>query len=389
MSVDANALTSVDEVLAFLGEDLKRDGLWVYCSGDATAATVEVTSTTMVLIQTGGTYPGTSTLTFADVDKNTLSELIVAINALDGWLAGLIYSSSATSSDIIITGALSCLGSEEEIMLQIKDNYLIERLIDRATDMIERYCNRKLSTRTYEREIYYGNGFNKLILEQYPVTRVSRLSVGRANSFSIKNTSTDANFCTVEITATTIRLIVDGGTNNDDTELTLADYDKIDDLITAIEALAKGWACTTMATDTATRDADELLIRPSMFVDATKQAECETVDSNLTDYRLLNPTEARNDGMIEKSGAFVSGQEYFCTYIAGYTVIPYALEQACIELVAYKYGQSKRAGSEDLKGESFGEGADYKYEKFNVGDIKNILPASMLAELDLFKKRSF
>jgi len=57
--------------------------------------------------------------------------------------------------------------------------------------------------------------------------------------------------------------------------------------------------------------------------------------------------------------------------------------------VAYKYGQSKRAGSEDLKGETFGEGADYKYEKFNLADIKNILPASLLAELDLFKKRSF
>ena len=62
---------------------------------------------------------------------------------------------------------------------------------------------------------------------------------------------------------------------------------------------------------------------------------------------------------------------------------------ACIELVAYKYGQSKRAGSEDLKSEVFGEGADYEYIKFNLADIKNILPDSMIAELDLFKKRSF
>jgi len=381
MSLDTTiSLTTVEEALAFLGADVQRDALWVYYAGATDPSTLEVKDDRLTLT------PGGDIL-FSTYD--TLTKLVDEINDTASWKAGLIYHGSAESDDLFVTGALNTLGDENEQVLKIQDQYLLAELINRASDLINRYCNRLLKTTAYTREIYYGNGFSKLILEQYPVTRVTRLSVGRANSFSIKNTSTDANFCTVEITATAIRLIVDGGANADDTELTLADYDKIDDLITAIEALAKGWECTAMATDTATRDADELLIRPSMSVDATKQAECETVDSDLTGYRLLNPTEARNDGMIEKSGAFVSGQEYFCTYTAGYTVIPYALEQACIELVAYKYGQSKRAGSEDLKSESFGEGADYKYEKFNVGDIKNILPDSMLAELDLFKKRSF
>ena len=389
MALDtAISLTTLDEVKSFLGEDLQKDGIWIYCSqGDATAATVEVTDTTIVLIITGGVQAGTNTITFAA--QATITALIAAINALTGWKSGRLCSGSASSTDLVVTGALSCAGSDEEITLKIIDNYLLTQLINRASDLINRYCNRLLKTTAYTREIYYGNGFSKLLLEQYPVTRVSRLSAGRANSFSIKNTSTDANFCTVEITATAIRLIVDGGTNADDTELTLADYDKIDDLITAINALAKGWSITTMATDTATRDASELLIRPAMSVDATSQAECETVDSDLTGYRLLNPTEARNEGIIERGGTFRAGQEYFINFTAGFITIPYALEQACIELVAYKYGQSKRAGSEDLKSESFGEGADYKYEKFNLADIKNILPASLLAELDLFKKRSF
>ena len=398
MSLDTSiSLTDLDEIKSFLGEEVQKDGIWIYCSqGDATAATVEITDTTMILIITGGVQAGTNTMTFADADKDTVAELITAINALTGWKSGRLCHSSAASTDLVITGAISCLDSDNEITLKIIDNYLLAELINQASDLINRYCNRLLKTTAYTREIYYGAGFSKLLLEQYPVTRVTRLSVGRANSFSIKNTSTDANFCTVEITATTIRLIVDGGANDDDTAFTLADYshegasgDCIDDLITAINALAKGWSIAAMATDTDSRDASELLIRPSMSVDTTLSAYCETVDSDLTDYKLLNPSEARNEGILYRGGGFMPGQEYFIDFTAGYTTIPYALEMACIELVAYKYGQSKRAGSEDLKSESFGEGADYKYTKFNLADIKNILPASLLAELDLFKKRSF
>jgi len=225
MAVDIHALTSVDEILAFLGEDIKRDAIWIYWSSDdADAATVEVTDTALILkvtvgtahravttnvatigtdaahglvsggsvvisgmsdvayndtftvtavsdtthfsfalvhadevetVDTGGTVIGTNTLTFADSDKNTLSELTTAINALTGWKDGRIYHSDAESTDLIITGALSCLDSENEITLKIKDNYLIEKLIDRATDLIERYCDRLFDTSAYTREIYY------------------------------------------------------------------------------------------------------------------------------------------------------------------------------------------------------------------------------------------
>lgn len=463
MALDTTiSLTTVDEVLAFLGENANRDALWIYWSSSgATAATVEVTNTTLVLIITvgtahravttnvatigtsaahglvvgssvvisgmsdaayngtftvtvvpdtthfsfalvhadevetvdaGGTVIGTNTLTFADADKDIISELITAINALTGWESGRIYHGSAASTDLIITGALDADGEENEQILKIQDRYLIERLIDRASDLINRYCNRILKSTDYTREIYYGEGYDRLILEQYPVTRVTRLSVGRANSFSILNTSTDANFCTVEVTATQIRLIVDGGTNDDDMAITLSSHATIDSLIAAIHALAKGWICTILATDTGTRDASELLIRPSMFVDDAKQAYCETVDDDITDYKLLKPTEARNEGILEKDGVFTSGYEYFCTYTAGYTTIPYALEQFCIFLVSYVYAKSKRALSEGLKSETFGEGADYKYEKISMADFekaKALMPLEIQNGVDLFKKREF
>ena len=220
-----------------------------------------------------------------------------------------------------------------------------------------------------------------MLLEQYPVTRVARVSEGRADSFQIRNTSTDMNFATVEVTSTTMRLIVDGGDNADDTELTLASYATIDLLIAAIEALAVGWSCTTIATDTDTRDADECLIRPSMYVDATTYADIETPDTDLTDYRLIKPTEARNAGMVRRPSAWQESTEYFFDYTAGFTTIPYDLEECCLELIKNKWMQMRVDPS--MKSEKMG---DYSYTKFSLADIRS-LPADMKDRMDYYTRR--
>ena len=379
MALDtAIALTSVAEVLAYLGSDVERDALWLYFSGTSGTNTVQVNDATLVLIDEDNV---STTITFAATA--TLTAVVAAINAVAGWECGLIYHGSANSADLVITGAVDAEGEENEQTLKIKDNYLIERLIDRASDFINRYCGRVFVSTIYAHEIYYGTGRDTLILEQYPVTRVSRLASGRANSFSILNTTTDANFCTVEITSTTMRLIVSGGDNADDTALTLASYTSIDALIVAIEVLDVGWSCTTMATDTSTRDASELLIRPAMNVGSVASAYLETFDDEITEYRLLAPTTARNYGVIKKPGIFSPSTEYFVSFTAGYSTIPYSLVQACIELVKYKYDLSKQ--TEGLKKEQIGN--VYMYEKFSALDLVNGLPAGLKAELEAFVVR--
>ena len=379
------ALTSVAEVLAYLGEHAQRDAFSLYFTGTSGTNTVTVNDATLALVDAdnGATPP----FTFANASYDTLTELVAAINVITGWVAELIYHGSANTADMITTGTLDAEAVGNKQTLKIKDVYLIERLIDRASDLIERYCNRKLVSRAYSREIYYGSGATKLLLEQYPVTQVTRLSSGRSNSFSILNTSTDANYCTVEVTSTAMKLIVDGGANEvtGSIDFTLATYTYIDELIAAIHDNGGGWSCTTMATDTGSRDASELLIRPSMFVDPTTQAYIETVDDDLTEYRLLEPTEDRNFGALKRPSIFSPSTEYFVNYVAGYTSIPYALEQACIELVKYKYDLSKRGAG--LKSEKIGN--VYAYENFNIADLKNGLSPELVAELDLFRRRDF
>ena len=387
MALDTTiSLTDLNETLAYLqvaGITPEVNALWVHCPATgATAATVEVTATTMVLIITGGASAGTTTLTFASTDADTMTELVAKINAASGWKAGLLYHPSADSTDLTVTGALSCLTAANEITLKAAANYSINEMINQASRTLERYTDRKLKSRDYTREIYYGSGWREMLLEQYPVTRVARVSEGRADAFQIRNTSTDANFATVEVTSTTIRLIVDGGDNADDTALTLADYATIDLLITAIEALSVGWSCTTIATDTDTRDADECLIRPSMYVDPTTYTDIETPDTDLTDYRLLAPGVDRNNGTLRRPSSWQESTEYFVDYTAGFVTIPYDLEEMCLELIKNRWMQMKVDPS--MKSEKMG---DYSYTKFSLADIRS-LPADMKDRADYYVRRS-
>lgn len=378
--LDTYALTSVAEVYAALGEVPQKNGIWVYCSASgATAATCEVTATTIVLIITGGGSAGTNTLTLADADKNTLTELVDAINALTGWKAGLIYHEDADSTDLIPTGAVSCLGSANEITLKVEDKYFIEQLINRATCYIERYCNRKLLSRNYSREVYDGTGTGQLILRQYPVTKISRISYGRTNAFSITNT-TATTTAFVEVTSTQVRLTADGTTTN----ITISSYATITLLVAAINAVA-GWTATLLNTDYGAYLSSEVLVRPALYCKSPSLAYIEITDDEMSDYfNVAGNSEDTNYGLIYSNSIFTSGhQNILVDYTAGYTTIPYVLEQACIELVVYKYNKSKIDGV--MKSETLG---DYSY---TLGDMKDALLASgdsdLFAELQLFKRR--
>jgi len=373
MSVGQYCLTSLDEIRAYIGNAPQEDGLWIYSSqADATEAKVKVTDSTLVLTITGGAEAGTDTLTFDDSDKNTLSELVVAIQALTGWEAGAIYHGSADSDDLIATGELSCLGEENQQTLKIEANYVLERIADRATDAIERYCGRKLLSRTYTRETYTGNGHTRLILRNYPVTRITRLSVGRDNAFYVKCSATTYAF--IEVNTTQVILNNDGTS----TTLTLSSYATINLLIAAINGTS-GWAATLVSSDYGSYKASEVLPMPAQACKSPNIAYVEIPDDDLSGYYVENiADEFYNSGIIYYSGGFTAGIDHFITYLAGYMSIPYALEEACLCLVKYKYDKLKRDAS--VSGETVG-GSSY-----TLKDLKEAMPENILRELDKFKR---
>lgn len=391
MSIGEYALTDLASAKGYLGTIPKKNGIWIYCSApSATTATCEVTETTIHLIITG-TGASDSTITFSSSSNDTIAELIVSINAVTNWKAGAICNGAATSTDLVVTGALACNTSANEITLKIEDNYNVEKLIDRATDLIERYCNRKLASREYNREFYVGNGANRLILLQYPITRIFRLSAGETNAFTVTCTGA-TTFASVEVTATKVRLNKDGTV----TDITIATYATLTLLVAAINNPAvagTGWTATLLSSDYGTKAAyytgvdgstkiPEVLIMPSAYCKSPTLAYVRIPDDDITDYRLdtVGADEDRDPGMLYMSGGFIGGEYYWVDYIAGYTTIPASLEEACLLLVKYKWDMLKKDSA--LKSESLG---DYSY---TLADLKNALPPDILNELAGFRKYS-
>jgi hypothetical protein len=389
MSLSNYALTTLAAASDYIGGTPQVNGIWIYCPSPtgSTAATVTVAENSISLVITGGASAGTSTFDLTAAAYDTITELVAGINALTGkWVAGAMCNGSASSSDLIVTGALSCLGSANEITLRIADNYGLTELINRATDFIERYCGRRLMSRSYDRAQYVGRGYDKLILRDYPVSRVFRISEGETNSFSVTNTSA-VSFATVEVTATKVRLNADGTV----TEKTISDYATIADVVAVINTVS-GWSAVQLAG--ATRKAyytgsdgstkvSELLPMPAQRCMSPNVAYVEMPDSDVSDYSLYlggGDTE-RDAGMLYRVGGWTSGVTYYIDYVAGFSTAPACLEEACLMLV--KYAKDKMSKDGVLQSETM---ADYSY---NMGVMGNTFSKDMMEQIGMFRAVEF
>ncbi len=394
MGVGTYALVTSDAARVYAGNIGLKDAFWIYANSPtgATAATVEVTATGLSLVVTGGASAGTDTLAFATY--TTLTTLIAAINALVKpagtftWKAGAVYYGASPSSYLPMTGAIACLGSANQIRVQTETTYETDTLADRATDLIERWSGRKFKTRTYDRRVFDGNGRTRFLLDQYPVTRVGRVSLGRTNCFHITNT-TATNFATVEVTSSKVRLNADGTVS----DITIASSATLNDLITAINAVA-GWSATLLNSSDGTRKAyytsldgttkvPEILQMPAHACMSPGVAYVEMPDDDLEGYYLETTAtdEDRNTGILYYVGGFTAGhQNLIVDFTAGFTTIPAALEELCLALVKLKYDRAKM--DQNLRSESLG---DYSY---STADLKQV-SADLLNEAAFFKAVEF
>jgi len=90
-----------------------------------------------------------------------------------------------------------------------------------------------------------------------------------------------------------------------------------------------------------------------------------------------------DNGILYFPSAFGSGwRNVFVSYTGGYTTVPGALQQICLELVKLK--DEKRMQDVNMKSETIGKVYSYTRQ-----DLKDALPADLMAELELFKSRDF
>jgi hypothetical protein len=435
----AISLTTLDNVLAEIGDEAAKDGIWVYWSSTgASAATIEVTDTTLILKVTvgtvhravttnvatigtsaahglivgstvvisgmgdaayngtftvtvvpdtvhfkfalthadetetadaGGTVIGSNILTFSDADKNTVSELITAINVLTGWKAGRVYHPDADSTDLIVCGPLSCIGSANQITLKIKDNYFIEELINRASDFLNKFCYRTLKSTVYTLERYTATG-DKLFIKNYPITEIKQISYGKIDALRIKYTSMTAYNAYARVKTTGIILTVDGTSQ---AEKTFAANTTLSAMATAITGA--GWTAAVASSDYNSWPSSLLFEKRNVFA-LNEYSYLQVPEDPLDDYE-----EDLENGIIYLPYGFSERfKDVFISYTAGYSTIPYALEDACKRLVKLKYDM--RTKDSALASEKIG--SVYAY---TLRDLEDGLPKDLLEEVGLFKRR--
>lgn len=259
---------------------------------------------------------------------------------------------------------------------------VLEKLIDRASDIIERWASRKFVSRTYDRQVYSGIAGQRLLLDQYPVTRIGRVSIGRVNAFSVTNTAA-LNFATLEITSTKVRLNADGVV----TDKTIASSATINALIAVINTVA-GWSATLLDTSVGARAAfytsldgttkvPELLPLAAAYCKSPNVAYAEVPNIDMTDAVLEGGSdEDRNAGILYSPSGWNFGA--YVDYVAGYTTIPAALEDLCLALVKLKY--DARTKDANVRSESIG--GVYSVTNATLKEVS----ADILEEASYFRK---
>jgi hypothetical protein len=231
------------------------------------------------------------------------------------------------------------------------DDTLLERCIDRASYAIENYTGRQILTRTYVewRDTF---GTDRIRLSQYPVTQFRYCGVGNTSVIFVTATTPTDPAVSVAVTDTDVVLfrMVTAGTSVT-TSLSFSLYPTSFLMVAAISA-------TSGFSATATLNVPCRHIHPVAGISLrTSTGILEVADESIEDYKVDFPTGVVYGRQLRQYQSVVAD------YTAGYSVVPYDVEQACLLIASRMFRSSKRDPS--MQSESIG---GYSYSLRSTGD---------------------
>lgn len=232
-------------------------------------------------------------------------------------------------------------------------NELLNLFLNAVDGLFNYLCDREFDSTSYTHEMHNGQG-QRLWLKHIPVTAIAQISASRIPAIKIKNTSSDAARATldVDVSGQTLTLTIVGGTNDgsDPIDLTDGGSDTLAELVTTINALAKGWNAEIDDTELNSTPSTELLEVmglncgvPRGGGDAT-QEDLEIPGTPLGgDFRI----EDAEMGMIFYRSGFHRGvQNLAVSYTAGYTsaTMPHGLKMGVLAGAQALYNRNQEDG---------------------------------------------
>ena len=192
---------------------------------------------------------------------------------------------------------------------------VIDRLIADVCELIAKACNRTFESTTYK-EWLDGNGESRMLLSQWPITRVYKITSDSTDVLDIKFTGDGTHAdVTVDATNCVLNSISNLGVATS-TDVVLADSKIVSALAAAIEVVT-GWT-TSIASGCG--DEATLYLKPLFGEDALSPDEATLcIPGAGAGVRLVSKT---NRGIESKYGyEFPYGRSnIFCWFTAGYTL---------------------------------------------------------------------
>ena len=317
--------------------------------GDAMAAHLQSVANTALsssLTVTWSSTTGKFTITEAG---HTIQ--YIHSNSTAGYTIGFTEDSSAAAS----------ITSDTEVG---DPTDIISDLRSQVDAWVKKYCRRDFESTSYN-DIYSGDGSNLLWLDQFPVTAITRLSIGTQDVLSINNSS-DYNYATVSSDGTNLTYSLDGSSGT----LAYADYTTLDTLAAAINALGSGWSAT-VTSDFGSYASTEIVNCYGLSCLDDQTAYLEIRNEHESDFKVNT-----NTGKIVNSTYFTAGfDNVYVSYTAGYSSIPEDLKLAVLMIIKYWYNK----WSED----SFGL-SGYKLDDISKYDFQ-LIPSEAMAIISSYK----
>ena len=224
------------------------------------------------------------------------------------------------------------------------DDTILEQAIDRASKIVEGYCGRKFVEQTY-REFYDSFGAHRLTLKQRPISKVLFVGAATQSVLSVQLTDATAIFGSVSIDDDHLHVTKVSSTGSETTTtISFASHDTTTELASQISAIS-GFS------------AQALVAIPSFHLQRIAGAE------------LMNRTvlvEGFVEGIYDYLGNLDAGilygswlsqyQSVLVRYTAGYSTIPFDVQEATMMIASRIYNGRKRdpgLSSESLGGYSY------------------------------------
>jgi hypothetical protein len=256
------------------------------------------------------------------------------------------------------------------------DNSVMTDIVQAASDLIEKWCNRTFASTTYD-ELYDGQGTFNLLLDNYPVISIDRVMFSPTQVLLIRNTDTgvsrasfrlDGDASSPPVPNTLTLTSVKNGVVTTNT-ITIEGNNSIltyGDLATAINAFsADGWTAQALGIYGTWAVAD---VRPPQG-----GFECHWQGASYL-YQHMWGVPAFNQNpeigeLVSPIGFDRGYQNYRVIYTAGFATVPTPVQQACAELAVAVYhnrDQNNNLQSENLGGYSYAAIAEKSFNNLSI-----------------------